>query len=585
MQLSVDVYHDARLNETLPADLNYRIWLYSNSSGDWKLDDLINETTNVPEEQYYLRGTYSLTSTEDFDNGTKSDMGDHYAIESYSDNPFYENNSFGLGNKLGDTFLRDDADALNWKWENDTGFAGMPNDESHTKVNISNGSMQFTTDDQGIWTWTQRTMNTTLTGAFETRITMNHSGDGSDSEDSLFAVQTDGGTGTDYAYFENYWGGSDYRLSVEAQNSETGSILSGVVSLGADPNITYVIKRNAAGEILMGYEQYGTFTDMTGWTYWNESDAQVLAATDDSAPATNLTTYWTNFNTTGESGGNGFETSGNWTSASIAMSNATLKNATITYKSASDSDCVSKIQWLVASAVEAEYNSSLCKTDYYQENATEKSELGFGWAYEENVTDGDWDTYGYAESFGGVTATSYMNYSIPAGATNDSVWQVKDIAGTQNLTTPAECWWGDKLEFAVTSERKYVSKKYYYYRNWYCLDENEAEAWLAGGGETTAINNSYVYEEAMWWSIDKTAVIKEENLTSGSFNDVNETFQVRLFLEGDGTSSPLVKSVDNYYSENATRQKFASIATSSCIVSGYWDTYAPRKIVAGVWSK
>lgn len=44
LDLRIDAFHDLGINETMPIDMDYKIWIYKNDSFDWKLDDLINET-------------------------------------------------------------------------------------------------------------------------------------------------------------------------------------------------------------------------------------------------------------------------------------------------------------------------------------------------------------------------------------------------------------------------------------------------------------------------------------------------------------------------------------------------------------
>ena len=48
MEVKIDIYHDLELDTVVDPSLGYHIWLYSNNSFDWKLDDLINESGNDP---------------------------------------------------------------------------------------------------------------------------------------------------------------------------------------------------------------------------------------------------------------------------------------------------------------------------------------------------------------------------------------------------------------------------------------------------------------------------------------------------------------------------------------------------------
>jgi hypothetical protein len=101
-----------------------------------------------------------------------------------------------------------------------------------------------------------------------------------------------------------------------------------------------------------------------------------------------------------------------------------------------------------------------------------------------NTYDGDWATYGVRD----VAATVvYVNYTKPASATNNSLWQIDDASGTFNFTIPSTCWNYNptKLMFEIGSGAGGAV-------DWNCFDGS----WQSIYHSAVSSN---IYEEAMYW--------------------------------------------------------------------------------------
>ncbi len=88
------------------------------------------------------------------------------------------------------------------------------------------------------------------------------------------------------------------------------------------------------------------------------------------------------------------------------------------------------------------------------------------WQDEENLTDGDWDTYGYGSVGSGTLS---INYSKPANSLNTSLWQVKDGDATANISLDSNgCWdqYADTLQFKVNTNEPGTTYA------WYCYNES-----------------------------------------------------------------------------------------------------------------
>jgi len=152
-------------------------------------------------------------------------------------------------------------------------------------------------------------------------------------------------------------------------------------------------------------------------------------------------------------------------------------------------------------------NSSLC----YQEFANVSTSCGglvngsytFGgnWINVNNVTDGDWDTYGESSS---GSAYLYINYTKPSGATSNSLWQKKDHIGISNISISSTCWDYSNSILMLRAESdlgNLVGWSCYNGTNWYGLLGDF-------GGDN-------IYEEGMWWNMP----IKNGNIATITANE------------------------------------------------------------------
>ena len=124
---------------------------------------------------------------------------------------------------------------------------------------------------------------------------------------------------------------------------------------------------------------------------------------------------------------------------------------------------------------------------------------------EANYTyDGDWNTWGSAAAANTVTVV--MNYTKPENATNESKWQVKDGAGTTNLTLLESCW-DYNADYLLV---KLVVSDTGDMNDWYCYNATD---WQIIRDE----NGGEAYEEAMWW-YDDTAIPDSCSYSSGAWS-------------------------------------------------------------------
>ncbi|MFH1173958.1 MAG: hypothetical protein V1725_02400, partial [archaeon] len=113
------------------------------------------------------------------------------------------------------------------------------------------------------------------------------------------------------------------------------------------------------------------------------------------------------------------------------------------------------------------------------------------WSNIYNATDGDWNTYANRAGGNGYSYL-YVNYSVPNGASNTSLWQVKDYENTVNLTLNNLCWNDSILQFQIRAYYNAVTDNIAYWDCW------NGSAFM---NLRSYINYNYIYEEAMYWNI------------------------------------------------------------------------------------
>lgn len=152
----------------------------------------------------------------------------------------------------------------------------------------------------------------------------------------------------------------------------------------------------------------------------------------------------------------------------------------------------------------AYYNN---ETTCYQESANASTVCGGKatgnysnnglWTNIANAYDGDWGTYASV----GVRdlAVLYINYSIPTTHVGTRVlWEGKTGSESFNLSLPSECTTSSPIQLKVQSYVSYGGLGAY--SNFSCYN---GSLWNSQR-ESTGLSSSLLYEEAIWWSVNKT---------------------------------------------------------------------------------
>lgn len=123
-----------------------------------------------------------------------------------------------------------------------------------------------------------------------------------------------------------------------------------------------------------------------------------------------------------------------------------------------------------------------------------------------NIYDGDYLTYSRGAT---GQASFYVNYTIPANATTESIWRIKTESGYHNVTLDSTCYDypGNKLKLQILS-------------GWlplydvliYCYNSSEVPILLLTVDGNVA-NDVNLYEEAMFWDISNSLVCSDNSTT------------------------------------------------------------------------
>lgn len=518
---------------------------------------------------------FNITNTSQFDAGTKSSSSGNYETETYTDNFNISSGSLALSNAYSDRFTFADADGDTWKWTSD----------------IVNDYLDFVAD-----------MNTTVAGKLYLY----------GEQDSVTAP----GGYIDFGSFLNQKLTGDFDIQVEFSNvttggydfymgigSDSGNSIAGytgyvagitVENVGLDKyytswyDWTQISTSDTSGKLRMTRETIGINTTLSfyywdgGWTLISsyvvdngvnpdvDDDHYPMFVMEVTDNADNASCEFFNFKVNSGTLVTGvndpYRSTGTWESENLTLPSSYLSYTTLNYL-APNGACITNIQWIKDSTVKAEYNNSICGGMLYQEDANETQLIDFDWQGGSNTTDGDWDTFGYANAFlSSKTAYLYVNYTIPVDAATDSLWQVKGEYINENLTIPAGCWNDPalvpKLMFQVQSIAV-KSKTWSYSTLWSCWDW-DLDGWtsIASGLVSSNIAASYVYEEAMWWAqppSEESITIHNLDLTSGTFENVTSPFTIKLYLSGGGTVSPIINEIFGNHQEPNTAPSVSNI--------------------------
>lgn len=128
------------------------------------------------------------------------------------------------------------------------------------------------------------------------------------------------------------------------------------------------------------------------------------------------------------------------------------------------------------------------------------------------IIDGNYSSFATA-SFG--EAILYINYTKPDNANITTVWQVRDVGTTTNLTIPQACW---DLHTGVLDLRVRTHNGIPYSINWECDTGTYNQTLPIGGNTTYYTIRSYsaggqnVYEEGVYWGCTGDSCEAEEEV-------------------------------------------------------------------------
>ena len=176
----------------------------------------------------------------------------------------------------------------------------------------------------------------------------------------------------------------------------------------------------------------------------------------------------------------------------------------------------------VSLIINATYNgtdTTVVMESCYQESANVSNQTGIDGACDLNYSgsysgtlldvnlnsiDGDFSTYTGA---GSANTELYINYTIPNGALNSSLWYLKEAGSgqiDQNFTIPNSCFYGDILQFRWNSTAIEMNISCYNNSNWELIN------YTIGLGVR-------FYEEAMYWNMG-SLVNFDRTLADGFYN-------------------------------------------------------------------
>lgn len=129
-----------------------------------------------------------------------------------------------------------------------------------------------------------------------------------------------------------------------------------------------------------------------------------------------------------------------------------------------------------------------------------------------------WDYVGIANETGNYETVIYVNYSIPINASNQSLWQVSDEYGKENLSV-ANCISSNAtLQGGVVYNRTNTTLSYECYNGtgWEILKTYKRE--FFGGTDN-------VLEEAMWWANSSNASPSTPTINITILSPLNQTYK------------------------------------------------------------
>ncbi len=250
-------------------------------------EEVVQQT---PEKRFEIMnappGTFTDTSTADFDAGNKTDNSDgNYLTETNTDNLNISTGEFQLANKFSDRFTLDDADGFTWKWLSITDIGTNTHKIEDGKMQVStarvggaNGymAMAVTFNISGDYD-AQAKLDTYFGGTSSTYIKLR----GVINATNYISVynKIDGGgrdilSDTDINGVNDWdaWSGTDEHISLRVKRNDTTTV-RGYYDLAQGESWTLLHKREGflAGDAQIRLSQYSSLGDgSTGTANWTE---------------------------------------------------------------------------------------------------------------------------------------------------------------------------------------------------------------------------------------------------------------------------------------------------------------------------
>jgi len=304
-----------------------------------------------------ISADFNITTTANFDAGTKTNSTNNSEIETSTDNPGMTAGEFQLGNLFGDSFNFNDDNGVTWKWNVKDENTGTENE-----ANITNGYFQLknTISGEDRIAWAYRNQ---VDGNFSVHVRIDIASASGlpsfwmigmiDQQNYFDASGTDGvifllrdaptsnvegfnitnGVGTQVFDHSNNTNPQWFRINRSDNTFDFDTSIDGITwfnrgtTTSIHPNLLYpvIMYRKFSSET--NFElQYDNFTVNSG-----------------------------TFNSTGET----YRQDGNWTSASISIDSDQLNATTIIHSGLDSNHYIDQVQWLISGLPVANYTTNI----------------------------------------------------------------------------------------------------------------------------------------------------------------------------------------------------------------------------------
>lgn len=299
---------------------------------------------------------FTITTTANFDAGTKSNSSGNYEVETYTDNYNITANGLQLGNRYSDRFTFADANGLTWKWVlgndvywGDEALNGMT-------IEVDSGYVFYYLDDANDHYALRQLSTNNLTGDFSWTIRIK-TDDKNIEADRGLGLQR--GDRNDFAYtsFSHDAGGAKVASGIFLDDAE---LTSGEAYVDTD-EIDFKYAR-VGDNLTIYYDQHldGTWTMFLTTNSWSTTTVhQILWGYKGNMAGGEETTSYTRSVVVGTLNGLPYRTTGNWTSATQTMTGTHLNNMTINYTNPDAGNYIDRIDWLVGGIVVANYTTDI----------------------------------------------------------------------------------------------------------------------------------------------------------------------------------------------------------------------------------